>query len=415
MIFTRSSVLAKNIISPNAVQDDGIFFNNTTGKFEAVSIPAVAITDTYVVGSEIEQLALVVQKGDTAIRTDINKTYINSTGNNLAMTDWAEVLSSGVDEMVKASATDTTAGYLDSKIDTTKMIMNGDTISVKDYTIYPITERLITLPDPSIYIDGSIVARDGYGLYQKFTTITDDPAWDFISTIHHSQLVDINTDDHHPKTHDHSVASGSGAINTDQEAHFGDVAGGNYLNVSTDGTPSLFGTARYKHLINNTAYNMYPYGSTYNGITTSTAGATTLDSKWYCRSFDDGIPESCLVTFELPANYEAGTDIDVHVHWTASSTVGGMAYGVGLLCVGDGGVLNGTETYVTGSVTAPAVAYELSTINATFVGTGFVAGNSVSVILYRNPSDVADTMFGDALVISASVEVTANKLGGDVV
>lgn len=65
------------------------------GKIDTAVLPALAITDTYVVASEVAQLALTVQKGDVAVRTDQNKTYINSTGNNTAMSDWTEIVAPG--------------------------------------------------------------------------------------------------------------------------------------------------------------------------------------------------------------------------------------------------------------------------------------------------------------------------------
>lgn len=65
---------------------------DSNGKVLVSQIPAVAITDTYTVATQAAQLALTVQKGDVAIRTDIRKSYINSTGNNASMSDWAELL-----------------------------------------------------------------------------------------------------------------------------------------------------------------------------------------------------------------------------------------------------------------------------------------------------------------------------------
>jgi len=65
---------------------------NGTGKLENAVLPALAITETYVAANETEQLALNIQKGDVCIRTDETKSYINSTGNNLAMSDWQELL-----------------------------------------------------------------------------------------------------------------------------------------------------------------------------------------------------------------------------------------------------------------------------------------------------------------------------------
>lgn len=66
--------------------------NITTGTLPTSVLPALVITDTHVVASEALQLALTVQKGDIAVRTDENKTYISLNDTNLAMTDWQEML-----------------------------------------------------------------------------------------------------------------------------------------------------------------------------------------------------------------------------------------------------------------------------------------------------------------------------------
>ena len=48
----------------------------SNGKLDESVIPAVAITDTYVVATESEMLALNAQKGDIAIRNDLNKSFV---------------------------------------------------------------------------------------------------------------------------------------------------------------------------------------------------------------------------------------------------------------------------------------------------------------------------------------------------
>ena len=66
--------------------------NITTGMLPSSVLPPLAITDSYVVATEVEQLALTVQKGDVAVRTDLSRSYINHTGANTAMTDWLELM-----------------------------------------------------------------------------------------------------------------------------------------------------------------------------------------------------------------------------------------------------------------------------------------------------------------------------------
>ena len=56
-------------------------------------LPALAITETYVVASEAAQLALTVQRGDVAVRSDLNETYISLNDVNADMGYWQELLS----------------------------------------------------------------------------------------------------------------------------------------------------------------------------------------------------------------------------------------------------------------------------------------------------------------------------------
>lgn len=62
------------------------------GKLPAALMPAVAITDTFVVASQAEQLALTAERGDVAIRTDLNKSFILRTDDPTVFSNWQELL-----------------------------------------------------------------------------------------------------------------------------------------------------------------------------------------------------------------------------------------------------------------------------------------------------------------------------------
>lgn len=49
---------------------------DSNGKLADSVIPAVAITDTYVVANKSAMLALSAQKGDIAVRSDLNKSFV---------------------------------------------------------------------------------------------------------------------------------------------------------------------------------------------------------------------------------------------------------------------------------------------------------------------------------------------------
>lgn len=71
---------------------NGVASLDGTGKVPTSQLPAIAISTTYVVGSQAAQLALTVQEGDVAVRTDLSKSYIHNGGVTGTMADWQELL-----------------------------------------------------------------------------------------------------------------------------------------------------------------------------------------------------------------------------------------------------------------------------------------------------------------------------------
>lgn len=61
------------------------------GKLSEAVIPAIAITDTFVVDSQSAMLALEAQQGDVAVRTDVNKTFILKTAPASTLENWVEL------------------------------------------------------------------------------------------------------------------------------------------------------------------------------------------------------------------------------------------------------------------------------------------------------------------------------------
>lgn len=62
------------------------------GKIPTSQLPAIAVTDVFVVNSQAAQLALTAEEGDIAIRTDQNKSYVQNGGTAGTMADWSELL-----------------------------------------------------------------------------------------------------------------------------------------------------------------------------------------------------------------------------------------------------------------------------------------------------------------------------------
>lgn len=77
------------------------------GKVPLSQLPAIAITDTYPVSSEVEQNALsgapwFAEKGDIAVRSDQNKSYIHNGGTTTTMADWT-LLSTPTDSVLSVA------------------------------------------------------------------------------------------------------------------------------------------------------------------------------------------------------------------------------------------------------------------------------------------------------------------------
>ena len=62
-----------------------------SGKINPSQLPALAITDTFVVASQSAMLALTAQVGDVAIRTDLSKTFILKTDGSTVLANWQEL------------------------------------------------------------------------------------------------------------------------------------------------------------------------------------------------------------------------------------------------------------------------------------------------------------------------------------
>ncbi|HDS1100458.1 TPA: hypothetical protein ACOEPF_000436 [Stenotrophomonas maltophilia] len=88
----RADARADARIAAQKGQPNGITPLDAASKIPTQYLPALAITATYVVNSEAAQLALVVEEGDVAVRTDQNRTYIQNGGTSGTMADWTQLL-----------------------------------------------------------------------------------------------------------------------------------------------------------------------------------------------------------------------------------------------------------------------------------------------------------------------------------
>jgi hypothetical protein len=72
---------------------NGVATLDGSGLIPQNQLPAVAITDTFVVGSQAAMLALTAQTGDVAVRTDVSKSFILTASPATTLANWQELLS----------------------------------------------------------------------------------------------------------------------------------------------------------------------------------------------------------------------------------------------------------------------------------------------------------------------------------
>lgn len=83
----------------NAIQSsqkgaaNGVASLGADGKIPNGQIPAIALTETFVVNSQSAMLALVAQMGDVAVRTDLSKSFILTNDVPTVLGNWQELLS----------------------------------------------------------------------------------------------------------------------------------------------------------------------------------------------------------------------------------------------------------------------------------------------------------------------------------
>lgn len=65
---------------------------NSNGKLPDSVMPALSISETFVVNSQASMLALTAQQGDVCVRTDLNKSYILTNNTPGTLANWQELL-----------------------------------------------------------------------------------------------------------------------------------------------------------------------------------------------------------------------------------------------------------------------------------------------------------------------------------
>lgn len=90
LYYTNSRADARIALQKGAV--NGIATLDGSGKIPTSQLPALAITDTFVIASQAAMLALTAETGDVAVRTDLSKSFILAGSDPSILANWQELL-----------------------------------------------------------------------------------------------------------------------------------------------------------------------------------------------------------------------------------------------------------------------------------------------------------------------------------
>lgn len=139
-IGAGTSNLVIGTTSTTAMRGDKTYgFAEITGTVGTAQLPPLAISEPHVVASETAMLGLVAQRGDVAIRTDINKSFILAADAPATLSNWKELFAAGsvISVAGKTGAVllakaDVGLGSVDNTTDLNKPVSNATQTALND-------------------------------------------------------------------------------------------------------------------------------------------------------------------------------------------------------------------------------------------------------------------------------------------
>ena len=178
----------------------------------------------------------------------------------------------------------------------------------------------------------------------------------------------------------------------------------NYTEFQPDGFLQNYGAAKnYKDLII-PASNLRP------GATPPTYAAFL--GGIYAPRFDSGSSNMVYGSFELQHDYDEGSALYFHVHWSPTTTnTGNIVWGVEYTIAKANAVFPSPTTTTGTPTAAPGVVDRHSLLNiAVFPGFGLTIGTVIAFRLFRQNGGT-DTFTGNAFLHSVGVHYAADTLG----
>ena len=159
---------------------------NGSGKLADSVIPSIAITDTFVVTTQVAMLALSAEVGDVAIRTDLNKSFILQTSPASTLANWQE-LKTPTDAVnsVNGQTGAVTLGGGDVLVETGSTVADAATIAVGDTidsALGKLNTQIGTKLDKNTAITAATKTKITYDANGLVTAGADATANDFVLT-----------------------------------------------------------------------------------------------------------------------------------------------------------------------------------------------------------------------------------------
>jgi len=142
---------------------------DASGKLDTGVLPALAISDTFVVASQTAMLGVTAEVGDIAIRTDLNKSFILKTAGAGTLANWQELLS-------PTSQVQSVAGKTGAVILTSSDVGLGNVANESKSTMFnsPALTGNPTAPTQTLTDNSTKVATTAFVKSQGYLNVSSD-------------------------------------------------------------------------------------------------------------------------------------------------------------------------------------------------------------------------------------------------
>lgn len=144
---------------------------------------------------------------------------------------------------------------------------------------------------------------------------------------------------------------------------------------------------------------------TWNGTAVGASAITTLNERYRLQIFSGvGQADGCFVNSILPSYYVTNANIRIDLAHTVNGAGGDYKIFVGLVKPNGANYGDNTSTLWQSAVITAAAGFPQNQSSFNFSGIGLNAGESIGILIYRDPGDAQDTFTGDIYINSVNVE-----------